>query len=54
MALKESAEQRFFPRYLLVVPDFPGRLLGPGGHDLNAKVLDVSRDGLGAVLPVFL
>lgn len=50
MAKENPKEQRFFVRYRAVKPGFPGRLLDASGHEINARIVDVSRDGLGVLL----
>ena len=51
MSATLATDQRFFPRYLPVVTSFAGRLRRDG-EELGGHVIDVSRDGLGAVIPV--
>jgi hypothetical protein len=48
---RQPAEQRWFPRYHPVAPTFKGRLsFAIDGRSVEARLSDVSRDGLGVVL----
>lgn len=49
MGARQPKEERYFPRYLSVSKSFEGRLR-LDEVDLDAQVLDVSRDGLGVLL----
>jgi hypothetical protein len=50
MGVRRPANERFFPRYLSVSNAFVGTLrAGEGGPELDCKVIDVSRDGLGVL-----
>ena len=44
MGQRAPSEERYFPRYLSVVKDFPGRLF-KAGKDIDAQVLDVCAAG---------
>lgn len=49
----ERADDRWFPRHHVVSPSFRGRLAFAAddhGRGIEAKVIDVSRDGLGVVV----
>ncbi len=49
MGLRKPDEDRWFPRYHTVNADVCVRLEAPG-DTRNARVLDVSRDGLGVLV----
>jgi len=52
MGLRQPEDERWFPHYHVVSRHFPGQLRDArSGADLGASVLDVSRDGLGTLLP---
>ena len=46
MAARKPQDERFFPRYVNVTEAFDGRLV-VDGRELEARVIDVGRDGLG-------
>ena len=46
MGARKPVEERFFPRYVTVSAAFDGRLTVEG-QELEARVIDVGRDGLG-------
>jgi hypothetical protein len=49
MGVKRLAEDRWFPRFVSVSSAFDGHLELAGGQPLEARVLDVGRDGLGVI-----
>ena len=49
MGLTKPSENRWFPRYHTVTCEYAVRLEAPGDA-LQARIVDVSRDGLGVLL----
>lgn len=50
MGARKPAESRYFPRFHNVVGPFPGRFITKEEAEVTARVLDVSRDGLGILV----
>ena len=46
MGARKPQDERYFPRYVTVSDAFDGRLVLEG-QELEARVIDVGRDGLG-------